>query len=177
MKTTRWFLTPMCLLLGLASCTPKPAPIAHDLMLGSKQFAAIASVETVLEASNDPKAPDTTENNELRQLGIQSAGRYRYHLGAPDGGICKVHVLLFTDEAGAVKNWRERHHPEALAATQPLRLNGPGEAWIYPNEGKGEMSSLRVGRAVIEIHARGAATALAPFTRALAAHTAKVLRR
>lgn len=166
------------LVLALAAC--KPEPTAHSLMLDSSRFAAIASIETVLEAGTDQQQTSAADAQQLRQLGIHSFGRYRYHLRAPDGGVYKVHILLFTDTASAVQHWQQRHHAEALATTRPLplgeKLDTQGEAWIYPNAERGEMASLRIGRAVIEIRARGAATVLAPFSRAIAAHTARVLR-
>ncbi len=168
----------LALLLTLAACKPRPAPSAHTLMLTPKDFAAIASIETVMEIDDDPKAAEGPANEDMRQFGIISSGRYRYHLKAPDGGVYKVHIVLFANEARAVKDWQGRHRPEALAATSPLPLDKvrDSEGWIYPSAGKGEMSAVRVGRAVIEIQARGAPAALAPFSRAIAKHASGVLR-
>lgn len=166
-------------LLGLAACSRPPAspPSAQTLMLRQEQFPAIASIETVVEIGAAPGQGTSPDIEALRQAGMQSIGRYRYHLGVPDGGVYKVYIMLFADEAAAIRNWQQRHHPEALAQTQPLDLIGRGEGWIYPSPGKGEMAELRVGRVVVEIKARGAAGRLAGFCQALARHADRQLRR
>ncbi len=168
-------------LLGLAACKARPATTAHDLMLTSQDFAAIASIETVFEAVDDPQAEAGAANQDLRQQHIRSAGRYRYHLSPPDGGVYKVHILLFADAAAARDNWLRRHHPQALATTTRLplgaALQGKAEAWIYPSAERGEMASTLAGRAVIEIQARGAASRLAPFTAAIAGRAVERVSR
>lgn len=163
------------LVLSLAACAPKPAASAKQLMLSAAEFPRIASIEPQMEIGDEPGSDANADS--LRPYGVHSAARYRYHLRGPDGGVYKVHILLFADEAAAVKDWQTRHRPEALAQTQPLSLDGPGDAWIYPNPEKGELAEVRVGRAVVEIKARGAATQLAAFSRAMAAHAAKRLKR
>ena len=151
------------LALALAGCGPQPPPTAQTLALAAGDFRGIVRIETLSYVAD--AAPAAGEP------GLLSAGRYAYHLGPPHGGVLKVTVLLFSDAAATQAHWQRMHRPEALAATTPLDAGDAG--WIY----RDDMAATRVGRAIYEIRARGAAGQLEDFARACARKAARELGR
>ena len=141
------------LALTLGACGSRPEPTAQDIAPTPGDFPRIASIEAQVVAGESDLAPAS---------GMVSGARLIYHLGAPDGGVYKVRVMLFRDEGAAKQHWQGMHRAEALAATAPL--DAGDEGWIY----QGEMAATRAGRSIFEVKARGATGRLADFVRACA---------
>lgn len=170
----RAVLSLLLLPLLLAACRSRPEPSLIEYLPGAKDYAQVASIDTRAEIAEGGgrEAVDPA----MRDLGLLASGRYRVHLRGPDGGILKVHLMLFKDAEAASRDYRERHHPQSLAATRPLTALGD-EAWIYPSAEAGEYLGLRLGRVRYEIEARGAASQLAPYAGVAAAKAARLERR
>lgn len=166
-------LSLLLLPLLLAACRSRPEPTLIEYLPGAKDYAQVASIDTRAEiaAGGGREAVDPA----MRDLGLVASGRYRVHLRGPDGGILKVHLMLFKDAEAAKRDYRERHHPQSLAATRPLAAGD--EAWIYPSAEAGEYLGLRLGRVRYEIEARGAASQLTPYAGVAAAKAARLERR
>lgn len=161
-------------LLLLSACRSRPEPSLIEYLPGAKDYAQVASIDTRAEIPQTEAGEAVTAS--MRDLGLLASGRYRVHLRGPDGGILKVHLMLFKDAEAAGRDYRERHHPQSMAATRPLAAVGD-EAWIYPSAEAGEYLGLRLGRVRYEIEARGAASQLAPYARVAAAKAARLEQR
>ena len=162
---------PLLLALGLllAGCRPPPPPALADFVPGSKEHAQVARIDPGVEMQQAQGSGD------LGQPGLVATARDRVHLRGPDGGVLKLHLMLFDSVESAAGDYRSRHRPEAMATTRPLEAGD--EAWIYPSAERGEHAGLRVGRVRYEIQARGAGTQLAAYVRAAAKRAAELERR